>query len=57
SAIVNVGAIPVLVDVANDFNIDVDKIEDTLTKRTKGIIPVHLSGWMADMPRIMEMKS
>jgi len=55
SAIVNVGAIPVLVDVANDFNIDVDKIEDALTKRTKGIMPVHLSGWMADMPRIMEI--
>lgn len=55
SAIVNVGASPVLVDVAKDFNIDVDKIENALTKRTKGIMPVHLSGWMADMPQIMEI--
>jgi len=55
SAIVNAGATPVLVDVAKDFNIDVHKIEDAITKKTKGIMPVHLSGWMADMPLIMEI--
>lgn len=55
SAVVNVGATPVLVDVADDFNVDVAKIEQALTVRTRAIIPVHLSGWMADMPRIMEI--
>lgn len=55
SAIVNAGTTPVLVDVAKDFNINVNKIEDVITKNTKGIMPVHLSGWMADMPRIMEI--
>ncbi len=55
SAIVNVGATPVLVDVGKDFNIDCDKIEAAITPRTKGIIPVHLSGYMADMIRIMEI--
>jgi dTDP-4-amino-4,6-dideoxygalactose transaminase len=55
SAIVNVGATPVLVDVTKDFNIDVDKIEEIITDKTKGIMPVHLSGWMADMPRIMKI--
>lgn len=55
SAVVNVGATPVLVDVAKDFNIDVDKIEEVITEKTKGIIPVHLSGYMADMPRVMEI--
>jgi len=55
SAVVNVGATPVLVDVADDFNIDVEKIEEAVTDKTKGIIPVHLSGWMADMPRITEI--
>jgi dTDP-4-amino-4,6-dideoxygalactose transaminase len=53
SAVVNAGATPVLVDVTKDFNIDCDRIEDVITSRTKGIIPVHLSGWMADMPRVM----
>ncbi len=55
SAVVNVGAVPVLVDVARDFNIDCEKIEEAITAKTKGIIPVHLSGWMADMPRIMAL--
>lgn len=55
SAVVNVGAKPVLVDVGKDFNIDCDKIEEAVTPRTKAIIPVHLSGWMADMVRVMEI--
>jgi dTDP-4-amino-4,6-dideoxygalactose transaminase len=55
SAIANVNATPVLVDVGKDFNIDCDKIEAAITPRTKGIIPVHLSGWMADMERVMEI--
>lgn len=55
SAIVNVGATPVLVDVAKDFNIDVSKIEEAISPKTKAIMPVHLSGWMADMPAIMEI--
>ena len=55
SAIVNVGATPVLVDVAKDFNLDIDKIEEAITPRTRGIIPVHLSGFMADMPKILEI--
>jgi dTDP-4-amino-4,6-dideoxygalactose transaminase len=55
SAVVNVGATPVLVDVTDDFSVDVAKIEEAITVRTKGIIPVHLSGWMADMPAVMEI--
>jgi dTDP-4-amino-4,6-dideoxygalactose transaminase len=55
SAVINVGATPVLVDVTKDFNIDVNKIEEVISERTKAIIPVHLSGWMADMPKIMKI--
>lgn len=55
SAVVNVGATPVLVDVGKDFNIDPDKIEEAITPKTKAIIPVHLSGYMADMVRVMEI--
>lgn len=55
SAVVNVGATPVLVDVTKDFNIDVTKIEEVISERTKAIIPVHLSGWMADMPKILKI--
>lgn len=55
SAVVNVGAVPVLVDVAKDFNVDVGEIEAAITPKTRAIIPVHLSGWMADMVRVMEI--
>jgi dTDP-4-amino-4,6-dideoxygalactose transaminase len=55
SAVVNVGATPVLVDVTKDFNINCGLIEEAVTPRTRGIVPVHLSGWMAEMPRVMEI--
>jgi len=54
-AIVQCGATPVLVDVRDDFNIDVDSIETAITSRTKGIIPVHLNGHACDMDGIMEI--
>lgn len=49
-AVVNAGAKPVLVDVDEDtFNIDLDKIEQKVTKNTRAIIPVHLYGNPCDM--------
>jgi len=54
-AIVQCGATPVLVDIGEDFNIDVDKIEGAITSRTKGIIPVHLNGHSCNMDVIMEL--
>jgi dTDP-4-amino-4,6-dideoxygalactose transaminase len=55
SAIVNVGAKPVLVDVGKDFNIDCARIAEAITPQTRGIMPVHLNGCMADMVRVMEI--
>ncbi len=55
SSIMNVGAKAVLVDVGKDFNIDVTNIEKAITPRTRGIMPVHLNGYMADMVRVMEI--
>ncbi len=55
SAVVNVGATPVLVDVGRDFNIDVMEVEKAVTPRTRAVIPVHLSGWMADMPIVQDI--
>ena len=39
----------------NDFTIDVSKIEKLITKKTVGIIPVHLFGQPADMDPILEI--
>jgi len=55
SAIVNVGATPALVDVGKDFSIDCDLIEPAITDKTRALMPVHLSGHMADMDRVMEI--
>ena len=52
-AITHCGAKPVLVDITDDFNMDVSKIEEAITPKTKGIIPVHLNGHMCDMEKIM----
>lgn len=53
-AVANIGARPVFVDCEPHFyNIDVDKIEEKITPRTKAIIPVHLYGLPAEMDGVM----
>jgi dTDP-3-amino-2,3,6-trideoxy-4-keto-D-glucose/dTDP-3-amino-3,4,6-trideoxy-alpha-D-glucose/dTDP-2,6-dideoxy-D-kanosamine transaminase len=51
-AIAEVGAKPVFVDCDDSFCIDPDLIERAITPRTKALMPVHLTGEVADMPRI-----
>ncbi len=55
ATIANAGAKPVFVDVDNEYNMDPTLIEDAITPRTRAIIPVHLTGNPADMPKIMEI--
>lgn len=51
--ILMVGATPVLVDVeAETFCMDVSKLEQAITSKTKAIIPVHLYGQPANMDEI-----
>ena len=54
-AIIAAGARPLFVDVAADYNIDVRLIEGAITKKTKAILPIHLTGNPADMEAIMEI--
>ncbi|HCM36459.1 MAG TPA: hypothetical protein DIS53_00820 [Candidatus Wildermuthbacteria bacterium] len=55
SVIYLTGAKPVLIDVGEDFNMDVSQIEKALTPKTKAIEPVHLNGRLCDMEVIMEI--
>ncbi len=56
SAISFTGAKPVLVDCEeSSFNIDPKKIEETITKRAKAIMPVHLYGRPVDMDSILKI--
>src|SRR6185503_17296636 len=55
SAIIHCGATPVLIDVADDYNMDVGQIESAITPKTKALLPVHLNGRICDMDRIMSI--
>lgn len=49
-------ATPVFIDSDPvTFNIDPDKLENLITKKTKAIVPVHLYGQSADMDPLMEI--
>jgi len=52
NVVVHCGATPVMVDVGTDFNIDVEKIRDAITEKTKVIIPVDLAGFPCDYKEI-----
>ena len=56
ATIIDVNAVPVLVDVCEDtWCIDPKEVEKAITPKTKAIIPVHLYGAFADMDAIMEI--
>jgi dTDP-4-amino-4,6-dideoxygalactose transaminase len=53
SAIRHVGAKPVFVDIDPDtFLIDLNKVEQVLTSKTKAVVPVHLFGNVVDIERL-----
>ena len=55
-AVLATGAMPVFVDIDPEtFQIDTHKIEAKINPRTRAILPVHILGLPADMPRIMQI--
>jgi dTDP-3-amino-2,3,6-trideoxy-4-keto-D-glucose/dTDP-3-amino-3,4,6-trideoxy-alpha-D-glucose/dTDP-2,6-dideoxy-D-kanosamine transaminase len=54
-AIAEVGARPVFVDCDDTFCLDLDQLEAAIGPKTKAIMPVHLTGDVLDMPRLMEI--
>lgn len=54
NAILMAGGTPRFVDIEPETgNIDADKIEAAITKKTKAILPVHLYGQMVDLKKIL----
>lgn len=49
------GATPVFVEPDEFYNIDVQKIEEKITSKTKAILVVHLYGQASNMKTIMEL--
>lgn len=55
-AITYTGAKPVFVDIdPESYTIDINKIEENITEKTKAILPVHLYGQPADMDPVLEL--
>ena len=52
-AIAELGAIPVFVDCDDTFCMNVNLLEDAISERTKAIVPVHFTGYMTDMRKLM----
>ena len=55
AVIVHLGAKPVFVDVKNDQCIDPELIEKSITKKTKAIMVVHLTGRVCEMDKILRI--
>jgi len=55
NAIATTGAKPIFIDIKNDLNIDENKIEEKITKKTKAIVPVHWSGRICNMKKILQI--
>lgn len=52
-AIVEIGAVPTFVDCDDTFCMDVGQLEARITPRTKAIVPVHFTGYMTDMRKVL----
>jgi len=56
NVIVHQNAKPVFVDVEKEtYNIDPEKIEKAITKKTKAIMPIHYGGQCSEMDQILEI--
>lgn len=54
-AITEIGAKPIFVDCDDTFCMNVDHVERKITKKTKAIVPVHFTGYMTNMPKLMKI--
>jgi len=54
-AVLHCGAIPIMVDVNEDFTINPDLLKDAITERTKVILPVDIAGLPCDYSSINEI--
>lgn len=58
NAVELIGANPVFIDSEKDgFNVDTDKIETSITSRTKAIMVVHNFGWPVEIDKIQTLSA
>ena len=54
-AITEIGAKPIFVDCDDTFCMNTNEIEKKITSKTKAIVPVHFTGYMTDMPKLIKI--
>ena len=54
-ALTELGAKPVFVDCDDTFCMNVNQLEKKITKKTKAIVPVHFTGYMTDMSKLLKI--
>lgn len=54
-AVIHAGGTPIMVDVCDNFNIDVKAIEKAISPRTKAIMSVDFSGYPCDYSEIQKL--
>jgi len=54
-AIVRLGARPVFIDIDRTFNLDIDRVADAITDKTRAILPVDLYGQVPDYARLQRI--
>jgi aminotransferase EvaB len=54
-AITEIGAKPIFVDCDDTFCMNVNLLEKKISKKTKAIVPVHFTGYMTNMPKLLKI--
>ncbi len=54
-AITELGAKPVFVDCDDTFCMNVDNVSKKISRKTKAIVPVHFTGYMTNMPKLLKI--
>jgi len=54
-AVLHAGAIPVMVDIGDDFVVNAESISKAITSKTKAVIPVDIGGWPVDYDAILKV--
>jgi len=55
NVVLHCGATPIMVDVNNDFNIDIEAVKEKITAKTKAIIPVDIGGYPCDYDALKQL--
>jgi len=53
--VLHAGAMPVMVDIREDFTVDPERVAAAITPRTKAVFAVDIAGWPCDYGRLQEV--